>query len=291
MPEAEPMRGLTPEALADLHRWRRKCKERNRFADFTSDHIPAQFAEAVKAVGVERGWEQAFSFFSRYSAHALKREPDREYEATLRKRILIVLAERERTLIEAIQANISPPLDYDDLSTALRAAIEPTLVDAITSDVLAQMAVVGLYADIAAVNSAALEWARRYTYELVSNLTDTTREVVRHAVESFIATPGMTVGDLRALLAPAFGEVRAEMIAITEVTRAYAQAAQIYQALLRDYGLEMTRIWRTSGDDIVCPVCAPNNDKPEWEWEHPDGPPAHPRCRCWVTLTTTRRRK
>lgn len=43
-------------------------------------------------------------------------------------------------------------------------------------------------------------------------------------------------------------------------------------------------IWNTSEDDKVCPICRPLNQKPSEEWaeEFPEGPPAHPNCRCWL---------
>ncbi len=135
----------------------------------------------------------------------------------------------------------------------MRRAIEPVLVRVVTDVALAEAVAVGLYPDVVAINRAALEWAAAYSYELVSGLTDTTREVVRRAITSFLATPGMTVGDLRAMLEPAFGKVRAEMIAITEVTRAVNQATRIYQQLIREWGLEMARIWRTSHDKLGMP--------------------------------------
>jgi hypothetical protein len=42
----------------------------------------------------------------------------------------------------------------------------------------------------------------------------------------------------------------------------------------------MVPIWQTSNDERVCPICGPKHGK-----EITDGkfPPAHPRCRCWVT--------
>lgn len=287
----EETRSVPPELLADLSRWRRKCKDRDGLTEFRSAAIPPELAEAIKAVGGLRGWEEAFAFLPRLRDYALKREPDRTYEDKLRRSIQAVLSARLDAVIAALEAGGDAVGALGELPAELRAAIQPVLVDAVVSEALAQMALVGLYADVAVVNDAALLWAQQYSYELVSGLTDTTREIVRHAVAEIIRTPGMTNADIRQMLEPAFGSVRAEMIAITEVTRAYAQATTIYQKLLGEFGLEMARVWRTSNDERVCPVCGPNDDKPEWEWTHPDGPPAHPRCRCWTTLDQRRRPK
>lgn len=52
----------------------------------------------------------------------------------------------------------------------------------------------------------------------------------------------------------------------------------------------MEQVWRTSGDERVCPICGPLNGKRKSEgWSGVTGPPpAHVNCRCWVTLDYTR---
>lgn len=42
--------------------------------------------------------------------------------------------------------------------------------------------------------------------------------------------------------------------------------------------------WVTARDEKVCPICRPLNDKPEYLWtkDFPNGPPAHPVCRCYL---------
>ena len=146
---------------------------------------------------------------------------------------------------------------------------------------------VGIGADLAVISQEAMEYARGYTYELVSGLDDTTRRLVREAMTTYQGTPGMTLGDLTSLLDPAFGEVRAQMIAVTEVTRAYSAATNQYQTLAAEYGVDMRRIWLTLHDDLVCAICGPLHGMPEEDWRvaHPDGPPAHPNCRCSTELT------
>ena len=140
--------------------------------------------------------------------------------------------------------------------------------------------------DPAVINVDAARWARQYSYDLVSKLTDTTRRVVGNAVSSFIETPEMTIGDLRRQLEPAFGPVRSEMIAITEVTRAYSAATNQTQQRLNQTGLPMQRVWLTRNDEKTCILCGPLDGKPEsvWAAEFPDGPPRHPNCRCSLGL-------
>ena len=148
--------------------------------------------------------------------------------------------------------------------------------------------------DWALVNQRAVIWARQHTYNLITGLTDHTRAVVQEAISTFFEQ-SMTRADLEMLIGRAFGPVRAEMIAITEVTRAATAAEiQIGEELAKE-GIFMTAIWYTRNDEIVaeCPVCYPLNERPADGytglrtpyWRSPTTgseitPPAHPRCRC-----------
>jgi len=132
----------------------------------------------------------------------------------------------------------------------------------------------------------AAQWARTYTYDLVQGLTEKTRAVIANAITAYQTTPGMTRAQVEKLLQSAFSPRRAETIAITEITRAASAATSAYQQQLASNGLTFVRIWRSDNDDIVCPICNPLNGKKEdvWADQFPDGPPAHPRCRCSTTL-------
>jgi len=167
------------------------------------------------------------------------------------------------------------------LFNELRAALGPELAAIMTQRSLELTAETGITFDAAVISEEALGWARQYNYELVTGLTDTTRKLVQQSVSTFVETPGMTRADLEKLLAPAFGENRASMIGVTEVTRAYSEATNQHQRLIRDeVGLEMRRVWNSLRDSRVCPVCAPLHGMPEEEWrsEFPNGPPAHVNC-------------
>lgn len=135
----------------------------------------------------------------------------------------------------------------------------------------------------------AYEWAKEYSYELVQGINETTKQTISDAVARYIETEGATNQDLFDWLEPAFGEVRAEMIAITEVTRAYAEADTLYQNYLEAQGVQTVRVWLTSEDELVCPICGGLNGTEagvdEWfefdGWEY-ENPPAHVNCRCGV---------
>ena len=151
-----------------------------------------------------------------------------------------------------------------DLFDELRAAMGPELAAIMTQRSLELTAETGITFDAAVISEEALGWARDYNYRLVTGLTDTTRKLVQQSVSTFVETPGMTRRDLESLLAPAFGENRASMIAVTEVTRAYSQATNQHQQMLRDeYGLEMRRFWQTH---MSSKFTHPGADKKDNSW-------------------------
>ena len=167
----------------------------------------------------------------------------------------------------------------------LLADLRPQIERMALAAVAARGATVPIVWDEAVIAREAADWAARYAFELVRGINANTERLLRDQVARFIQTPGMTIGQLRAALVPAFGDVRAQMIAVTETTRAFAQGEGIVQDYLRRAGLEMKRHWNTSMDERVCPICAPLDGKPEGEWgAYSSGPPGHVQCRCWLTI-------
>ena len=135
-----------------------------------------------------------------------------------------------------------------------------------------------------------LGWIERYSFEMIGGITETSRRYVERALIKAFTTSGFTKGDFEALISPWFGPVRAEMIATTELTRAYYEGGAAAIRQVEDAGFEMVHIWNTNNDGLVCDICYPRNQTAgygypagdyEYGWEDP--PPAHPRCRCWVT--------
>ena len=130
----------------------------------------------------------------------------------------------------------------------------------------------------------AADWARAYTYDLIHGIVENTREDVRRGVSAFVETPGRTIGQLRDELTPLFTQSRAQRIAVTETTRAYAEGTRMVQEEIGRAGIRMEQVWRTAMDDKVCPICGPNANKRKSEGWTVAGVPAHPNCRCWTTL-------
>jgi len=137
------------------------------------------------------------------------------------------------------------------------------------------------------VKTKTIEWIQSYGYDLVKGINDFTLKGIRDALDYFVSTPGFTVGDAIAMMP--FDAVRAEMVAVTETTRAYAQGAlRVAEQLMEDYpDLRVVKTWYTNRDDKVCPYCKPLDNVTiladrKFAPLGFDGPPAHPRCRCWM---------
>ena len=133
------------------------------------------------------------------------------------------------------------------------------------------------------VNERAVDWTSQYTFELVQGITNTTRDLIDKKVAQFFEEPSSTIRSLTKELQQAFGPVRAEMIAVTEVTRAAAEGQrQLADEIQKETGIVMIEIWQTADDD-ACPKCRPRHGHPKGDvWQ--DYPPLHVRCRCWVNL-------
>lgn len=146
---------------------------------------------------------------------------------------------------------------------------------------LAQFQGVGMAFDYTMAHTAAAEWANAYAFDLVSRLNDTTRTRLQSAVDQWFRE-ATTITDLRNELTPLFGEVRAQIIAQTETTRAAAMGTRISYI---ESGVVKRVIIKTALDDRVCPICGPlHNTRHPLETGVPElgFPPFHIGCRCWV---------
>lgn len=150
-------------------------------------------------------------------------------------------------------------------------------IDSAQNTAEALYADVGLGVDWALVNDAARRWANAYTGDLVRRITDTSRGYVQGAIADWIRS-GAPLDDLVDALTPMFGRVRAEMIASTEVTRAYHRGnVEVWRAS----GFVKGWVFRTAFDELVCPVCGPMHEQRFDLEDQRNAPPLHPRCRCW----------
>lgn len=164
----------------------------------------------------------------------------------------------------------------DDRTDELLAALTLLLIAAALAGV--PRGQTGPGTDEASVRAAALAWARQHAGELVQDINGTSRTLVREGVAAWLQT-GRPVGDLAAMLRPSFGEERADLIAVTETTRALTAGTLASWAAA---GVERYR-FNTAGDERVCPQCGPLEGNTYRVGRGPE-PPIHPRYRCWISV-------
>lgn len=121
-------------------------------------------------------------------------------------------------------------------------------------------------------------WVLEHAGELIGDITDTTREFLGRVIAAWIAS-GAPLDELIDQLRPVFGDNRAEMIASTEVTRAFAEGNR---AAWQESGLVDAMRWMTTQDERVCRICGPLAGK-ELPLDSDEIPPAHVNCRCWLS--------
>jgi hypothetical protein len=237
-----------------------------------------------------------------------KREPGRkekmEYEDRLQS-IIVRHFGRQRRLVKDkldtyafVHGKALPPgIDLEDIykDDDLIAEFMTLLQNALKHGITLFGANTALQIDWALTNTRAFEWAKEYTYDFVKGIEETTRKVLQSAISQFVDTPGMTIGDVMDMLP--FDEVRAQQVAVTEITRAYSTANQLAgEDLKKEFpDVRVVKIWYTNNDDRVCDICGPLDgmevEIDEFFTTSDDksigiDPPAHVNCRCWTETTT-----
>jgi len=150
--------------------------------------------------------------------------------------------------------------------------------------------------DWSLVNQSAADWSRghwlaggmggtqyQYPTGLAVLFSERRKQELAKLIPAYFEQ-GWTMGQLRERMDALFGPIWGEMVASTEVTRAAVQGERAVVEAAKLEGLAMVEVWQTSNDEMVCPICGPRHGKHEGDgWTQGDGPPAHPRCRCWTT--------
>jgi hypothetical protein len=182
-----------------------------------------------------------------------------------------------------------PPSYWTESEQALAAELIPFSENVYLEAAARVLDEVPVGVDWTLVNQSAADYSIREVGKLVRGITDTTRKRIGGAVSNYF-TDAERLGDLELALSRMtdrfgniLGPIRAEMIAVTEVTRAAAEGERATVRELKREGIEMVEVWQTNNDELVCPICGPRHGQREGtNWTRYEGPPAHPRCRCWV---------
>lgn len=184
----------------------------------------------------------------------------------------------------------------DEIAAAHEAAVRPVLVralrdmaqDGVTAVGAAFLAAVKITLDWTLANGDAANWARQYAGELITGVSVTLKRRVGAEVAAWVEA-AETLPDLVRRIEAVIGDPqRAELIASTEATTAYAQGNRAaWRQVEQDLGATVVQVWNTAADDSVCGICGPlNQTRARLDEEFAPGiahPAAHPRCRCWLT--------
>lgn len=138
--------------------------------------------------------------------------------------------------------------------------------------------------DIDEINKNMLGQSSNYLDGLVKGILQTTREQTEAILKEWELNGNKDVSLLDAMLASTFGEGRAEMIAITETTRAFQEGNELAWGAMGVYMNYMQ--WNTQRDEKVCPECGPLDGK-ILTTSGNERPPKHPRCRCYTSPVVT----
>lgn len=139
----------------------------------------------------------------------------------------------------------------------------------------------GLAIDFDLVNQEVLDFSSEFTNEWWQRTASSTREAMRTAIQTNIAT-GAPLRSLEASLEPLFGRARAQVIASTETTRMFAEGnRRAYSSA----GVQQVE-FQTVKDSRVDPLCEALQGRKLDIRDQTNFPPIHPRCRCWIAPIT-----
>lgn len=148
----------------------------------------------------------------------------------------------------------------------------------------------GIVLDYEAVNPEISQMVLRNAFRLVrvdgpESIVYATRDQLRRLMATLWTQPDLSGEGFLSALEHLFGRTRAEAIAITEMTTAYADAGlEAARVMGRELGLTMGYEVLTANDQDVCEVCqeaAAEGPYPIDDLSHK--PSLHPRCRCDLT--------
>jgi HK97 family phage portal protein len=291
-PKASPTGDEDPAKQAEARRFKAWAKRRIGKANFDPLAFESEILSTGEKVilaaqlvhdrkGTEGGTDQDFFTVtaitlpagpitpSAYKAMLLQLDPDDD-EAEQKVRLEIE-RRTERELLRAFREQLGdllPPGASDDQIRSAASRVEATsqpvrevlrreLEQASSLGVtvaLDTLEGIGFGFDWTLANVEASRWASRYSFELIRGINSTTAQRVQVAVDDWFQER-TTLPDLVKELTPTFGRKRAKLIAQTETTRAATEGSLLGWA---EAGFGEGRPTQTS--------------------------PAHPGCRCWITL-------
>ena len=275
--------------------WARlSLKDRQRATDFSCNHLAPEQEEWLKR-----------------QLRTTTATPEHLFEAatktlTLRSKAEKMVATEVRVAFLANAARIRQAAASGQVDEAtVRAMIfqvtdtvSPILRQVFNTKLIVASTTGGVPVDREKYKTASQVWAENHKIQLGKELEATTLKDLQRAVVELVQDPRERVENLdealRLRLFKTLGPYRTKMIAITEVARAKSAAInEFYDELIEDDepGEESAvKRWATQLDEKVCAICGPLDDTLQEVWinSFPEGPPAHPNCRCEIGVEKTK---
>jgi len=283
----------------DLSLWQAKAITQVRngepaLCEFESALIPDSVAEMVKNLlayvdceeQIKQGFIDLKSFVIQPTPSEKKILSRIELERKLTKVLSKDLQDELKKLLNYLgnPPNLSNvPYSYWQTGWKLIAKhAEPILVDFFVSQAIEAMEEVNMAVDVVTLSTDAIQWATNNSEQWLQQAFNKTYEGVNVLVPKAYEE-GWTITELAKKLEDYhYSPVRAEMIAITEMTRAHTEGRKATERhYFEQFGVHRVPIWKTANDEKVCPVCG---DEMRLDMPITDDmyPPAHPRCRCRI---------
>lgn len=168
-------------------------------------------------------------------------------------------------------------------------------------------------------NAGAMRYLRMYRLKDIPNINQNTRRHLVTMINEWLRS-GDSMQDLEIMIAAYLNSPRALQIAVTEITRLFAQGNLL---IWNSIGSVTAKVWQTARDEKVCPLCGPlhnqvvslesNFSMPiadiansaqmkammgsrwneqlamsrvqnmmKWNGSEVHAPPRHVNCRCWL---------
>ena len=202
----------------------------------------------------------------------------------IEKKLSRVLSKGLQGELDKLMGYLGDPPDLNNVPSTywtsgwkdIQREVEPILVDTYVQSAL-ELPLVGITIDWDLINSSAVNWARTSLVPTLQKMFGNTYAGVSELVPRYFEER-WSRADLAKHLERYYSPVRAEMIAITETTRAKVEGEWAAVEEINRRGVILVPTWITQKDERVCPICGPRHGNRITS----DRPPAHPRCRCYV---------
>lgn len=271
-------KSVESSASLDLNRWKAKSiksMKAGRSADvrFESSDIPYadgwHLKQLLSRLDSPDAISHVFKAFKQSAGESLTPD-ERELYDILARAMAKIRRDAERQGV-----SLSPDEFAQRLGREVAAALNLSLTSVYQQLITEAVQATGVNIDpLTLTLEIAPEWDS-YIKEREKQIADTTRRYLMTIING-----GIISND--ALFEIPFGNRRAEIIAVTEITNAKAMVILKIQQLLAAQGVQTQLIWITAQDELVCTKCRPLNGQPQGIWQTP--PPAHPYCRCTLRL-------